>query len=136
MCRDDRDLAIAARRLDHPREGTENVLFLECVDQSTLEFVRREISAFAVCTDLKRIDHIITRILRAHDVPERFPIFIGSTAGLRINATSGRLVGQRIGGGLAQLRIQSSLALQPIDFLAEVHDVSFHLIVGRHVLSG
>ncbi|MPN13592.1 hypothetical protein SDC9_160914 [bioreactor metagenome] len=40
VCRDDGDFTITARRLYHPRERAEDVLFLERVDQCTIEFIR------------------------------------------------------------------------------------------------
>ena len=114
----------------------ENVLLLQCLHQSALKFIRHQIAALRVRTDLQGVQNLVGRHLAAHGVPERTAVFRRGAASLFLTGRGRRLARQRGVDRLRKLRIQSGLPFQTVNLLAEIYYIGLHLFIGRHILGG
>ena len=114
----------------------ENVLLLQCLHQSTLKFIRHQIAALRVRTDLQGVHNLVGRHLAAHSVPERASVFRRGAASLFLTGRSRRLASQRGVDRLRKLRIQSGLPFQTVNLLAEIYHIGLHFFIGRYILGG
>ena len=117
-------------------QSTENVLFLQCLNERMLKFIRHKVSALGIRTHLQGVQNLVAGHFASHGVPEGFPVFHRGAARLFLAAGRSGLAGDRGIDGLRKLRIQSGLPFQTVDLLAEVHHIGLHLVIGRHILGG
>ncbi len=112
-----RNLPVPAGSPDHRGDTPEKVLFLQSLHQRMLKLVRHQIPALGIRPHLQGILHVI-KILPPHGIPERLFIPIRRPAFLlfavRIVV---RLIRDRLGDRLIQLRVNRRLPFQPLNLL-------------------
>ncbi|GFI32460.1 hypothetical protein IMSAGC013_03859 [Lachnospiraceae bacterium] len=98
-----------------------------------LKLVRHQIPALGIRPHLQGILHVI-KILPPHGVPERLFILIRRPAFLlfavRIVV---RLIRDRLGDRLIQLRVNRRLPFQPLNLLPQIHNLLLHLLIGSRI---
>ena len=99
-----------------------------------LKLVRHQIPALGIRPHLQGILHVI-KILPPHGIPERLFIPIRRPAFLlfavRIVV---RLIRDRLGDRLIQLRVNRRLPFQPLNLLPQIHNLLLHLLIGSRIL--
>ena len=135
MSGDDGNLTLAAGGLNDGGKGAEEVLILQGLNECFLKLVRHEVATLGVRADSERVGHVVV-VLLADAVPECLFIGIGSAAGFLLARVITRQVGERRRSRLCKLRVDGGLLFQTFDFLAEVHHIGFHFVIGRGILGG
>ena len=122
------DLPVAGGGLDHGAQGAENILFFQPLYQGALVLIGHKIAALGIGADLQGVHDGRAGGAVPDHAPESVPVFVGSAALLLGSGGSGT-GDQRGGGGLIQFPVDSGLALQALDFLAERDHISLHLFI-------
>ena len=117
-------------------QGTENVLLLQCLNKRALKFIRHQIAALRIRTNLQGVQNFVGGHLAPHSVPKGAAVFRRGPACLFLTGRSRRLARQRGIDRFGKLRVQRGLSLQAINLFAEVYYIGFHLFIGGHILSG
>ena len=109
---------------------SEDVFFFQGFYQSPFKFIRGQITALGVGSDLQGIGN--RGILLSHKVPEVPLISVTSSAGLVFLVLHG-VSHHRTADRFTKLHVHVSLAFEPVDFFSEVYNFLFHLFVSRRV---
>ena len=130
-----RNLALVLRGDDLAADGTHDVVLIESLHESVLEFDRNKVAAVAISAFLQHVtNHRIAGM--ANVVPEGLLVSSGSPAGLFICLVAGFAghVGDGSGSGLVEHLLNLVLTLQALYVAGEVGDFLLHLVVGRGIL--
>ena len=130
------DLAVSAGSLDHPGKLAEYILLFQCFHQGALIFVRHQIAALGIRTNLQRIHHRGHRSLGTHHVPEVLAVLIGGAPGLCILLAAHGFTRQGLVHRAVQFCLQRLLTFQAGDLLAQVGDLLLHAGIGGVILGG
>ena len=132
----DGDLVQAAGRGDHVSVSTDDGVVGESLNESVLELIGNEVTAFGVGAFLQRVAHLRGHVRLATGlIPERLLVDVGSATGLGVHLRAGLgLRSDRGIHGLGQLGVHLFETLHASNLIAERSDFGFHAGVGRIIL--
>ena len=135
--RNNGDLSVSGSRLDDMRQFTEDVLFLKCLNESMLEFVRYKITALGIGADLQSVHYFGTDNFLTHRVPEALSVSLALHAGLFfVRSAVHGFGGDGSARGECEVAFHSLHCLHTVDFRRIVLDLLLHLGIGFRVLFG
>ena len=109
------------------RKGTENVVFLESLNQSAFEFIRNRVSALFIGTNGQTTKHFIGKVT-THHIPECIVILFGF-GWLHRFLTGSHFCKHRSRSRCRELSIHFHLIFQTLDLFTESLHVIGHLVV-------
>ena len=138
MSCDNRNLTIARGCLNNRGQSSEEVFFLQRIDELSFKLVRHQISALGIGTDGQRILKLIRIALITDHIPERLAVFIRCTSGFlfRHPTALARLIHNRHGSRPCKFCVDCCLSLQTIDLFSQRDNVGFHLVIGGGIFCG
>ena len=128
----DIDLVLAGSG-DGRCQPSEDVLFIELVNESLVPLCRDQVAAVCIVAFLKDIADLMK--VGPHGSKEVHRILVGSPASKGcVIYTGTRLIGDGPAGRLTQLLLHLHPTLLTLNRCSEVIDVGFHLVIGGTVL--
>ena len=117
---------------DYLRQRTDHIGFIQCGNNRGLELLRYKVAAVCVytCTE-----DIVNKLLAAQMQTKVLTVCVGSSAGFILGSVLG-LFGEGLTHGLFQFRFNGVSAFHSADFIGQVVQFLFHVVVGVVVLGG